>query len=183
MAICDFASFLGIDMSSFRLQLPWALSTVPYAIFMIVIGSKMRNCKLLEFSSPRQLLVIVLISALIVALLSHFWMLDMFLNRILPIFPQTIAALVGTYMVFSLSKLIDKAKVKNPIIAFIPRILQIVGKETFIVVAFSQLIIRMINEYFILNSIIKYLVLVVILCLLGVVKNKIVKLLCIVQTK
>ena len=56
-------------------------------------------------------------------------------------------------------------------LGFLSNILQKIGKESFLIVAFSQIIVMLINEYFSLNAIFKYLVLVVAITWLVYMKN------------
>ena len=64
-------------------------------------------------------------------------------NNITPVIPLTIGAVSGTIMVFMLSSLIEK-KCKT--------------------LSFASAIIMMINQYFILNPLVKYLIMILILC-------------------
>ena len=60
-------------------------------------------------------------------------------------------------MMFTFSSYIDKyAK-------YTSRLLQAVGKETYLILAFSQITIVLLNHYFVLNSAIKYAFLIAVL--------------------
>ena len=94
-----------------------------------------------------------------------FYRLDMAWNNITPVIPLTIGAVSGTLMVFMLASLIEnKCKMLS-------KILSSVGKETYIVVAFASAIILMINQYFILNPLVKYLIMTMVLCVLAKAKG------------
>jgi hypothetical protein len=54
--------------------------------------------------------------------------------------------------------------------------LQKVGKETYLIVAFSQIIIMLLNEYFSLNLVLKYSVLLLTLVALKYIKDGVNKL-------
>lgn len=102
--------------------------------------------------------------------ISHFFRLDMCFNNIIPVLPLTIGAISGTCMVFMFSMLIEKySKV-------LTHTLVAVGKETYIIVAFSQITIMLLNEYFQLNVAVKYALLVCVLVVLKYAKDGINKL-------
>ena len=153
---------LGIDFHCLQIRLPWALSSIPYAVLMVVIGSEWSK---IEFK-PRGLhFMAVMPAILIVALISHSWRLDMCFNSIIPILPLTIGAITGTMMVFLVSSLIEKYfKRLSPVLISI-------GKETYIIVAFSQITIMLLNEYFQLNVAIKYALLIMILIMIKYIKD------------
>ena len=107
----------------------------------------------------------ILLCFLITLGMSLFYRLDMAWNNITPVIPLTIGAVSGTIMVFMLSSLIEK-KCKT-----LSKILSSVGKETYIVVAFASAIILMINQYFILNPLVKYLIMTMVLFVLAKAKG------------
>lgn len=51
------------------------------------------------------------------------------------------------------------------------RIFSVVGKETFVVVAFSKIVIMLLNHFYPMPSILKYLVLMVALTVIVYLKN------------
>jgi hypothetical protein len=69
----------------------------------------------------------------------------------------TIGAIAGTLMIFMVSSWIDK-HLKDVSI-----MLQKVGNETYLIVAFSQIIIMLLNEYFSLNAVLKYSILIIVI--------------------
>lgn len=159
---------MGIDLFHYHIRLPWNLSTVPYGVFMIVLGSEWANIYNRDKSNKIQLLMMV-VAALVVGTISHFWRMDLCFNRILPSLPLTVGAIAGTYIIFSLSRWIEGSSNNFAILA--KKVLSIIGRETYIIVAFSPIIIMIINNYWALNPIIKYVLLVVILVILGFIKN------------
>ena len=165
--------FVGIDLSYYQIRLPWALSTVFYAVFLIVLGSEWGKTEI-EYGLKRKQLLMTIVAILIVGLISHFWRLDLRANRISPTFPLTIGAIAGSYMVFVLSRLL--CCTESCVTKVVSNLLQKVGTETYIIVAFSQIIIMLINHYASTNMIVKYLILIVLLILLSIIKNYIVKL-------
>ena len=153
---------LGYWLSYNHMLLPWSLSSVPYATFMVFIGSRIKNIPS-RFLQPRWYSILLLF--IITVAISHFYRLDMCFNTILPIFPITIGALTGTLMVFMISMLIEKN------LKVLSTILVVIGKETYIILAFSQVIIMLLNEYFHLNIAVKYIILVIILIALKYIKD------------
>lgn len=156
---------VGSGLCYFKIILPWTLSTVPFASFLILLGSELsRAKKLIEKDGNYWDIFLYFI---IVIVISHFWRLDLAWNKILPIVPLTIGALAGTLMTFRISVWIENH------ISWCSKILQAVGKETYIVVAFSQVIILLINRYFEVSPLLKYLILIVLLVALKYLKDTI----------
>ena len=93
--------------------------------------------------------------------------LDMCTNQIMPFLPVTLGAITGTLFMFLFSILIEhRMKVFSQVLAAI-------GRETYIVMAFSQIIIMTLNEWFSFNSLVKYAILTCMLILLVTIKNRI----------
>lgn len=160
---------IGGVLSFYKIFLPWNLSSVPFATFLIVTGNELKR-----FSSKISDSKIwhILLLFFITAAISQFWRLDLCFNSILPVIPLTMGALTGTMMIFMISYLIDKY------FYHISIVLQKVGKETYLILAFSQIIIMLINDYFSLNTMLKYSSLFLCLILLKYIKdviNKITK--------
>lgn len=157
-----FLVLLGCILSQYKLFLPWTLSSVPFAGFLILLGSELKRfTKWID--SPRWWL---LLGGFIISLsISHFWRLDMASNKILPVIPLLIGAVSGTIMIFSLSSYIEKfSKISS-------RILQAIGRETYVVVAFSQIIIMLMNQCFNIGALAKYLILAISLLMITRFKN------------
>lgn len=94
---------VGVTLSYFRVNLPWTLSTVPYATFLILLGTYFNGFETF-ISKPRW--YILLGGFLIVALVSHFWRLDIAWNHITPVIILTIGALAGSAMLATASSYI-----------------------------------------------------------------------------
>lgn len=91
----------GIVLRYHSVLLPWNLSSLPYATFLIALGTEMRaRYELLIPLSPRTRLYVALLCLLVVIGISNFIRLDICFNNILPIIPKTIGAIAGTVMVF-----------------------------------------------------------------------------------
>lgn len=86
-------------------------------------------------------------------------------NNITPVLPLTIGAVTGTMLIFTLSSYIAK----NTNVC--STVLQAVGRETYIVVAFSQIIIMLLNQYCAFNAIVKYAILGVVLVVIKYLKD------------
>jgi len=112
----------------------------------------------------------ILLLAIITAVISNFWQLDLAWNKITLVIPLTLGAFTGMLMEFRLS-----VWIKNTSTMF-SSILQQVGRETYVVLAFSQITIMCINHFFNLNPLLKYGILVVVLILLKYLKDNINKL-------
>lgn len=155
---------IGCTLSYSRCYLPWSLSSVPFASFLVLLGAELRRLQQM-IDEPRLWL---LAGGFFVAPgISHFWRLDMCFNNILPIFPLVFGAVAGTLMMFTLSSYIARYTKLSACV------LQAVGRETYAVVAFSQITIMLLNQYFTLNAALKYGILVIVLVLLVNLKNTI----------
>jgi hypothetical protein len=129
---------------------------------MIIIGSEWSK---IAFKPKKMHFMAIIPAILIVTLISHSWRLDMCFNSITPILPLTIGALSGTIMVFLVSNLIERYLKK------ISCVLIYIGKETYVIVAFSQITIMLLNEYFQLNVVIKYAILIMVLIMIKYTKD------------
>jgi acyltransferase len=154
-------------LSFYKIQLPWALSSVPLATFLIVVGTEFKKT---NFTIEDSKLWHILLLLIVTAGISHFWRLDLCFNSILPFLPLTIGAIAGTLMIFMVSSWIEIH------LKYLSIVLRKVGKETYLIVAFSQIIIMLLNEYFSLNAVIKYSALVMTLFALKYAKDRVNKL-------
>lgn len=161
-----FAAISGI-LSYYKIQLPWTMSSVPFATFLIVVGTELKQFNTTIADSK---LWHMLFLFFVTAGISYFWRLDLCFNSMLPFLPLTIGAIAGTLMIFMVSSWIDKR------FKCISDSLQKVGKETFLIVAFSQIIIMLLNEYFSLNAVLKYSFLLLSLVALKYIKDGVNKL-------
>lgn len=158
---------LGWCFDYWNLKFPWTLGTIPYATFLVLSGTILKKY-IYYFDKPN---VILLIGSLgVTMIISHFFRLDMAWNKITPISLLTIGAYAGITMIFTLSSYITKYTKYTSFIT------QVIGQETFIIVAFSQIIIITINYYFLLNIVVKYILLIIILVIIKYAKDCINKL-------
>ena len=154
---------MGYGLCYYQIVLPWTLSTVPYATFLILVGNELKHIQQRIETEKSSLGIAVAFTVTVV--ISHFYRLDLAWNHIIPVIPLTIGAIAGTLMVFKLSVWIEQHTKKCS------SILQAIGKETYIVVAFSQVIIMCINHFFTVNVLWKYVILVVVLIFLKYIKD------------
>lgn len=155
----------GAALKWYNISLPWTLSTVPVASFLILLGAELSKAK--KLIEKDDYYWDIFLYFIIVIVISHFWRLDLAWNDILPIVPLTIGALAGTLMTFRISVWIENH------ISWFSKILQAIGKETYIVVAFSQVIILLINRFFEISPLLKYSILIVLLIALKYLKEMI----------
>lgn len=159
---------IGASLRYFKIEVPWNLCSVPYACFLILLGTELRQLQS-YINTPRWWLLIG--GFVVTVVISRFWKMDMAWNNILPVLPLTIGAVAGTLMMFSLSAYIEKYSV------YATKLLSKIGQETFVVVAFSQIIMMVMIQYTSWSSLIRYLILAVSLVSIVVIKNFIKKLL------
>ena len=159
--------FMSISLRYTNIWLPWNLSVVPYAAFLIVLGNYLAciTIRSNKYKNTKSQLLVMILCFLVTATISYYWKLDMCWNNILPFLPLLIGALAGTAFLSLLAILIDKHSTS------ISRVLQSVGKETYLILAFAEIIIVYLNYFFELNSFIKYILLIIILFVLCQIKN------------
>lgn len=155
-------AYLSGKLTTLGYSLPWSLSVVPYASFFIIFG-KIIKLKITAHKIDK--LWVLITSFFFTFLLSHFYKLDMSHNQILPLLPITLGALSGSLFLFVTSMVTDKSS------KVFSKIIQSVGKETFIILSFSQIFIMMMNKYFECNFILKYCSLIIALIILKHIKD------------
>ena len=162
---------LGYGLCYFNVHLPWTLSTVPYATFLVLVGNELKHIQ--KWIEAENHYCDIALLFIVTATISQFYRLDMAWNHISPVIPLTIGAITGTLMAFRVSVFIERH------IKWCASLLQKIGRETYIVVVFSQVTILYINHFLAINPILKYALLVAILVLLKYAKdgiNRLVKL-------
>ena len=144
---------LGILSCHFQINLPWSITTIPIASFFIFIGRNFSN-KIKQMMQTNNYSIIFIIC--IFSLVGGWWLstlhkTDLAYNSILPMWVTLGGAILGFSFLLSFSKLI-LVYFKTPSL-----ILSYIGMHTFPIVAFSQVIILLINDTFPnLNVFIKY---------------------------
>lgn len=156
---------VGWIFSAKAIMIPWNLSSIPYSCFMLTIGTELKPiARYWEKHLCSNCWAIIGLFVL-TATISRFYHLDMCFNIILPIIPLTIGAVAGSTMIFMVSGVINRNT------KYLSKVLIAVGKETYIVVAFSQITIIILNAYVPMHSILKYTILVAVLIALTYLKN------------
>ena len=160
-AICVLLILGGALLRYRHIYLPWTLATVPYATCLVLLGSSLR--KFQEYiDKPRWWILIV--SLLLTIVISQNWRMDLAWNCITPVVLLTIGAVAGTVMMFTFSSYLTK-------ISWLSRILQAIGKETFIIMAFSQILCLAISHFFTLNKLVEYGLMFSLLLVIVLIKN------------
>ena len=153
---------LGAVFRYLHVALPWTLSTVPYATALILIGSYASTRVFFKHNA-----FLFFVGFIITLVVSNFWRLDMAANQIIPVVPLTVGALSGSMMLLIFSKLIEKYS------SFVTKALSAIGRETYVVLTFSQIIILFLNHFTTLGSTLRYAVLIMILVVITFLKNRV----------
>lgn len=164
---------IGYLLDDLGIKLAWNMSSVPYATFLILFGSELKKTVfphiLIKFTIFKYILYII-IFFFVSFYISLNYRLDMASNSVTPILPITVAAILGSLLIIMISLVIDKRCV------FIGNILSKIGMETYVVLAFSQVIILYLNINVSFNyPFCKYVILIIVLILITNVKNYIKK--------
>lgn len=155
-------AFLGSALSYFSISLPWAITSIPYATSLVILGmfaKRYVNC--LSYNC----LTIMIVGAILTTVISHFYRLDIASNQVFPVTLKTLGAVGGTAMIFAFSQLVCSRK--NILSLALVR----VGKETLMILALSQVIMLLLIEYTGFGSVVRYALLIVILSLLCCLKD------------
>ena len=162
VALIAFLLVIGVVLCYFDIGHNWTLSSIPYATFLIILGAYSKRW-IQAINSTKWYYVI---GALIVTIVvSQIWRLDMAWNHISPVIPITVGACSGTYLVFCISSYI--CIYRKPIKA----ILSAIGKDTYIILAFSQIIIMSMIHYTEWSSPVRYLIMILALIILKHLKD------------
>lgn len=151
--------------SIMHIHLPWNMSVAPYASMLLLYAYWHKD---LIKSLPQIKWYWLVITFTITTIVSLFYRLDMCYNNIRPILVLSVGAISGSLFIAIISAYIDK------IGGVIAHILKQIGKETFIILAFSQIVILVINRYMVINPIWKYSLLLLSLVVIKYTKDCIV---------
>ena len=145
-AICILLILGGAFLRYRHIYLPWTLATVPYATCLILLGSSLR--KFQEYvDKPRWWILVI--GLILTFVISNKWRMDMAFNCITPVVLLTIGALAGTIMMFTISSYLTK-------VPFLSNIFMTIGRETYIIMAFSQILCLAISQLYSLNKLVEY---------------------------
>ena len=141
--------------------LPWKLSVLGFATFFVIAGHYITDSGLLSKSEQlvkegAKTILVFLLSLGVVFTISHYWRLDMALNDVLPVVPKTMAAFAGFALLSIIA--IGITIPSNKLFNLIKSILSKIGRETFMIMALSQIVVVYVNTYFAFNPIVRYLI-------------------------
>lgn len=156
---------IGGMLDYLHINLPWTLSTVPIATSFILIGVRFRDILIFQISIKYQriLLVVALCGGAVLSLVHK---TDLAWNHVNPLYITISAALMGYVFVMIFSKFMYACLSKKIYMGIIR-----IGRETFVILAFSQCVIKILNANFALSVIAKYLMLCLVLFLIVIIKN------------
>ena len=149
-------------LSYSKISLPWNMAVASYAAVLLLMAYTTRE-KIIQCVWMKWWVMVM--SLLIVLFVSHYWRLDMCYNNILPILPITLGAIAGSLLVMGVSVCIGRYGGR------LANILKGIGEETFIVVAYSQIIIMVLNRYVSMNVVLKYVILAIVLLAIKSLKD------------
>lgn len=149
--------FVSVILSHCHYNLPWSMSVTPFAASIMVFIKKFQRGIKSSLSCPctKKLTIGAVGGAIISLIISQYFHLDMYSNQIIPIIPILIGIVGGCSMVVASSILIANH------FARISKIIGSIGKNTYEIMALSQVIIMSINYYYPLPAIAKYVLLFV----------------------
>lgn len=159
-------TIIGILLNVNKILLPWSLSTIPIACVYIMLGFILKDAisKIINIKSAIMKISISAICCVVSYVVSQIHRLDMAWNEITPIVPITVAALCGITIITLISNYLLRYKIVSKVLLYI-------GRHTFEILAFSQLIILIINANFSINFILKYLILSLIMLIIFYIKD------------
>ncbi len=148
-ALLCYASFI-LDIVCGIMKYPYhgVCRFFPYASFLVMLGKELADYKK-RIETPLSFYWDFYCLLSVTAVISYLWKLDLAWNLITPIIPLTLGAVTGTLMVFRLSVWIRNAS------TMFSNIFTKVGRETYVVVAFSQVTVMCINYLFYIKSIVE----------------------------
>ena len=159
--LCGILLLLGVLLKVHHIYLPWTLSTVPYATCLLLLGSSLK--KFQDYVNNPKLWIFA-VGLLLTLLISQKWRLDLAWNSIIPVTLLTIGAVSGTLMMFTLSSWLTR-------IAPLSKVFQVIGKETFIILAFSQILGEMVQFFYPTSKPFEYAAMFLLLTIMVLLKN------------
>lgn len=152
-------TIIGSMLCHYKIQLPWTLSSVPFAAALMMAVRKYRYIIRRIFVDMRYpLMIVVLLFTIAISLIiSHYWRLDMASNTINPIIPISMGIGSGTISVIIISILLSKLG------TVVSVIFENIGRNTYEIMALSQVIIASINHFTPMPAVLKYLGLIIVL--------------------
>jgi len=156
----------GFILSKHKIWIGWTMSCLPLATFFTCFGHLTRSnmLKIPSYNTARLILFLFLTFAT-TFVISRFGRLDMAWNKVLPIIPLTISAISGVVMLLIGSYFISK------LTKICKQILIAIGKETFVIMAFSQTIGMLLIHFLPVPSLIRLLIEFLLLLIIVLAKN------------
>lgn len=145
-------------LATYKIILPWNISTVPIASAFMIIGYLMKDIvfsivNTVNYIKCTYIILLTMSVSFVIAL--HF-RLDMATYKITPIIPIIIAALSGIFFLLTVSSIISRFNILS-------KTIQYIGRHTYEILGFSQVIIMIINRNTSIGVILKYIILIIIL--------------------
>lgn len=153
------ALLIGCILSYYEIILPWTISSIPFGITLMTNFRRFQSPirKILEKTNIKIKLILLTIGLVLSVVVSLHYRLDMASNHILPIIPIVLGIVGGSLFAILLAQLIARY------LTFVCKIFVHIGRNTYEIMALSQIIIMTVNHYFNINPILKYLILIVML--------------------
>lgn len=145
-AICVLLILGGALLRYRHIYLSWTLATVPYATCLVLLGSSLRKFQG-YIDEPRWWIFVI--GLVLTIAISQNWRMDLAWNSITPVIFLTLGAIAGTVMMFTFSSYLTK-------FSWVAKTIQTIGKETFIIMAFSQILCLAISHFLTLNKLVVY---------------------------
>lgn len=133
-------ALLGGVISRLSIRLPWSICSIPYSASLIIIGNKYKTQLIRKIEHINAVQIVIL--SFVVYAISYYFPLDIAWNKVSPVFLTLFAAVLGTIMLGGISKYMTKLVPKTSTI-FIK-----IGKETYVILAFSQVLTILPNILF-----------------------------------
>lgn len=158
-------------LSSEKIELPWTLTSVPYASAMVAIGRVLKKWgkTIIEdnLNNSWTNVIICICGILGGLLISKYYRLDMACNQVKPVFQITIGALLGIVSMISFAIIISQLHLS------IVKVFKWCGKNTYEIMALSQVIIILLNSYMEINPIFKYTIMACMIYMAVMIRQKI----------
>ena len=160
-------SVIGGGISRLSIRLPWSICSIPYSASLIIIGNKYKTQLIRKIEHINAVQIVIL--SFVVYAISYYFPLDIAWNKVSPVFLTLFAAVLGTIMLGGISKYMTKLVPKTSTI-FIK-----IGKETYVILAFSQVLTILPNILFGWVGVANNIFMIICIISIVVVKNNYVK--------
>lgn len=149
---------IGVLLCKENIDLPWTMSAVPFAAgIMLIVRRYSELLKELSQKSDWVLAAISIVGGGIALIVSLFWRLDMASNTITPLLPILLGIAGGCSCVTGLSIILSRYSVLTG------GLFTHIGRNTFEIMALSQVTIASVNYFIPMPAVFKYMILVALL--------------------